>query len=210
MEASLNTSVKSPSRYLALGDSYTLGTSLTDESDRYPLLIAEKLNADGIPCSPPHTLANNGWTSSDLLEATNRFTPDTPFDLVSLLIGANNQYQGKSIDEYEDEFSTLLERAISFAGDNPSQVFVFSIPDYSITPSERENAEKTAKELIEYNDVNKRITESYNISYFDIKDISRRAAKDSSLIASDGSHPSGKMHNLLVAEFIDEIKTKTQ
>lgn len=210
MEESVETPAKSPISYLALGDSYTIGTSLADEDDRFPVQIADRLNADGIDCFAPHIIAKNGWTTGDLLSATDVFSPDSTFDLVSLLIGVNNQYQSKPIAAYAEEFTTLLDRAIQYAGNDTSKVFVFSIPDYGVTPFGSSNAETIAKEIDEYNAVNRQITESYGISYFYITDISRQAAKDPALIASDGLHPSGKMYELWVADFIDEIKMKTR
>lgn len=210
IQVPMNTKAKSTVSYLALGDSYTIGTSLADEGDRYPLKIADRLNADELNCFPPHIIAQNGWTTGDLLNATDTFSPDSTFDLVSLLIGVNNQYQGKSIDAYADEFTTLLNRAIQYAGNDTNKVFVISIPDYSVTPFVNSNAEAIAKEIDQFNAVNREITESYGISYFYITDISRQAANDPTLIASDGLHPSGKMYELWVAEFIDEIKLKTR
>ncbi|NEN25716.1 SGNH/GDSL hydrolase family protein [Cryomorpha ignava] len=211
---SIDETVKTPAQssisYLALGDSYTIGTSLADEGDSYPVKIADRLNAAGIDCFPPHIIAQNGWTTGDLLNATDAFSPDSTFDLVSLLIGVNNQYQGKSIDAYADEFKTLLKRAIQYAGNDTSKVFVISIPDYSVTPFGSDNAETIAKEIDQFNAVNSEITESYGISYFYITDISRQAANDPELIASDGLHPSGKMYELWVADFIEEIKMKTR
>ena len=201
---------KSAISYLALGDSYTIGTSLADESDRFPVNLIDRLNSDGIDSYPPQIIAKNGWTTRDLLNATDDFSPDSTFNLVSLLIGVNNQYQGKSIDDYADEFTTLLNRAIQYAGNDTSKVFVISIPDYSVTPFVSTNAEKIAKEIDQFNVVNRELTESYGISYFYITDISRQAANDPALIASDGLHPSGKMYELWVAQFIDEIKTKTR
>ncbi len=194
--------------YLALGDSYTIGTSLEDEGDRYPVKISDQLNADGYPCHPPVIIAQNGWTTGDLLNATASFTPDSTFDLVSLLIGVNNQYQNKSIEEYAKEFETLLVQAIQYAGDDTNNVFVVSIPDYGVTPFGSDNAETIAKEIDQFNNVNREITESYGISYFYITDISRLAADNPGLIANDDLHPSGKMYELWVADFIDDIKMK--
>jgi len=194
--------------YLALGDSYTIGTSLANEEDRYPVKIADKLNEEGYLCYPPHIIAQNGWTTGDLLNATASFTPDSTFDLVSLLIGVNNQYQNKSIEEYAEEFETLLVQAIQYAGNDTNNVFVVSIPDYGVTPFGSDNAETIAKEIDQFNNVNREITESHGISYFYITDISRLAASNSGLIANDNLHPSGKMYELWVANFIEDIKIK--
>ncbi len=201
---------KEPIRYLALGDSYTIGTSLENDGDRYPIIIANELNDAGIACKQPKIIAQNGWTTGDLLSATAGFKSDSTFDLVSLLIGVNNQYQGKSIDDYADEFTTLLLQSIQYAGNDTNKVFVISIPDYGATPFGSDNAETIAQEIDAFNKVNQQITESYGISYFYITDISRQAANNPALIASDSLHPSGEMYELWVANFIDEIKLKTR
>ena len=203
-----NPSPKETMSYLALGDSYTIGTGLKDEGDRYPVKIADKLNAGGYPCHPPHIIAQNGWTTGNLLNATANFTPDSTFDLVSLLIGVNNQYQNRSIEEYAAEFETLLLQAIEYAGNDTSGVFVLSIPDYGVTPFGSNNAETIAIEIDQFNDVNREIAESYGISYFYITDISRMAANNPDLIAGDSLHPSGEMYELWVADFIEDIKLK--
>lgn len=197
--------------YLALGDSYTIGTSLEDSTRRYPVQLAARLNAAGIPCAGPRIIAQNGWTTGDLIEATNDFTPDTAYGLVSLLIGVNNQYQGQSIDTYADEFTLLLNRAIQYAGNDTAKVFVFSIPDYSVTPFGMNGAADPAviaEEIDQFNEVNAAIAGEYGVSYYPITDISRQAANNANLIASDGLHPSGEMYELWIDAYFDEIKMK--
>lgn len=194
--------------YLALGDSYTIGTSLDNDSARFPVQLAARLNRDGIICNAPKIIAQNGWTTGNLITATDNFHPDSAYSLVSLLIGVNNQYQGRSIEEYTGQFRLLLNRAILYAGNDSSRVFVISIPDYGVTPfgMSSANANNISAEINQFNAVNKNIATEYGLSYLNITDISRQAANDSTLIASDGLHPSGKMYELWIDAYYDEIK----
>jgi len=196
--------------YLALGDSYTIGTGLVNENDNYPKQLVDSLNGkhpefDG---ADPRIIARNGWTTGDLLFATDTAKIDTTYQLVSLLIGVNNQFQERPIDEYSEEFEILLNRAIQYANNDTSRVFVLSIPDYGVTPFGSSNAEEIAEEIDMFNDVNQSITESYGISYFNITPISRMAADDGSLIAPDDLHPSGLMYALWIEEIREEIQNK--
>lgn len=183
--------------FLALGDSYTIGERVAEE-ERWPVQLVERLNGEmSKKLWPPHIIARTGWTTNELQAGINNADLNPPYDLVSLLIGVNNQYRGYSVDQYKKEFTELLEQAIQFAGDNPEQVFVVSIPDYGVTPfAEAQNLdkEKIEKEIDNYNDIAKKIAGEYQIEYFDITSISRKAENEPSLIAKDGLHPSGKMY----------------
>jgi len=120
------------------------------------------------------------------------------YDLVSLLIGVNNQYQGKLSSQYVIEFEELLKTAIRLAKRKKQRVFVVSIPDYGFTPFGKPNQEAITKAIDEFNEINARITYKYGIQYFDITEISREGLKDPSLVATDGLHPSGKMYSYWV------------
>lgn len=195
--------------YLALGDSYTIGTSLVDANDKYPFQLVDSLNKmPGVIGDTPRVIARNGWTTGNLLFATDTAEIDTTYSLVSLLIGVNNQFQNRPIDEYTEEFEILLNRAIQYAGNDTSRVFVISIPDYGVTPFGSSNAEEIEEEINLFNEINKNITETYNISYFNITPISRMASTDPSLIAPDNLHPSGKMYALWVEEMLSEVRSK--
>src|SRR5688500_10778692 len=113
-------------RYLALGDSYTIGESV-DESQRWPVQLAAKLREADFDVADPQIIARTGWRTDDLDAAITAADPRGPFDLVSLLIGVNNQYQGRTVEDYRPEFEAMLKRAIGFAGDDPSRVIVLSI-----------------------------------------------------------------------------------
>lgn len=180
--------------YLALGDSYTIGESVS-EADRWPVQLVASLKNAGISFAEPRIIARTGWTTNELMSAIDAADLNQTFDLVSLLIGVNNQYRGYKIDQQEREFEILLHKAIAFAGGDRSKVFVVSIPDYGVTPfGKNGNPEKIATEIDQYNAINKKIADLYQIQYFDITPISRLALGNPDLIARDGLHPSGLMY----------------
>ncbi len=178
--------------YLALGDSYTIGQSVA-AAERFPNQTAALLRAQNIKLADPVIIATTGWTTRDLINALNNTPPPNTYDVVSLLIGVNNQYQGRSLEEYKTEFSLLLNRAIQYAGNRPTHVFVLSIPDYSVTPfASGSNKAKIASEIDLFNAANKSISLQLGVNYLDITPISRES--DPMLIAGDGLHPSGKQY----------------
>lgn len=181
-------------RYLALGDSYTIGEQV-DEADRFPNQLARALK---IPLPP--IIAKTGWTTDELDVAIDQANVHGPYELVTLLIGVNNQYRGRDAEQYRKEFAALLQRAIGFAGGNPSRVVVVSIPDWGVTPfaASRDRA-KIAREIDQFNAINRQETERAKARYVDITPISRKAATDATLVAGDGLHPSGKMYASWVA-----------
>lgn len=191
--------------YLALGDSYTIGESVS-EQDRWPNQLADQLK---IP--RPKIIATTGWRTDDLANAIKAAELKDEYDMVSLLIGVNNQYQGKSADQYEIEFEELLKTSIKLAKGKTKNVFVVSIPDYGFTPYGKPKQESITKQINEFNSINKRITEKYKITYIDITEISRKGLEDPTLVAEDGLHPSGKMYSLW-AELIRKnlLAAKTQ
>jgi lysophospholipase L1-like esterase len=192
-QAMADTAVK---HYLALGDSYTIGQSVKI-NERYPMQIAEKLRNEGYNIADPEIIATTGWTTGNLLKAV-RDKPALPgYDVVSLLIGVNNQYQRRPMDEYRIEFTALLKKAIRFAGNRPQRVVVFSIPDYSVTPfAHNSDREKIAREINSFNLVNKRVSDACHVKYVNITDETRKAAWDHSLIAYDDLHFSGKEYSI--------------
>lgn len=177
--------------YLALGDSYTIGQSV-DVSQRFPVQTVELLRQQNINVAAPVIIAVTGWTTGNLLTALNSTPPKNNYDLVTLLIGVNNQYQGRPLNEYKTEFTELLRRAVVYAGNKKEHVFVLSIPDYSVTPFARgADTAKIAREIDSFNAANKAITLNEGIAYIDVTPISREAKNDPSLVAGDGLHPSG-------------------
>ncbi|HYK45425.1 MAG TPA: SGNH/GDSL hydrolase family protein [Parafilimonas sp.] len=178
--------------WLALGDSYTIGETV-QEDKRFPAQAIAMLKADGFNFSQPTYIATTGWTTQDLLNAIQKQPLSVPYDIVSLLIGVNDQYQHLDTAGYRERFTECLEAAIRFAGNNRDHVFVLSIPDYSVTPFAADSdTTQIAKEIDEFNAINKAITLSYNVSYIDITPLTREADDDRSLIANDGLHPSEK------------------
>jgi acyl-CoA thioesterase I len=147
-------------------------------------------------------LAKTGFTTGELIKAVHDESLTHNFDLVSLLIGVNNQYRGLSIENFQLEFEYLLKLAINFAKNEPKNVFIVSIPDYSVTPFARnKNPQKIKEEIKNFNKINKKISGNYRITFFDITPISQKAAHEPSLLAEDQLHPSGKMYK----EWVDLI-----
>jgi lysophospholipase L1-like esterase len=197
MKAQSNTENQKTLRYLALGDSYTIGESVA-ESERWPVYLAARLASEGMSIESPKIIAKTGWRTDELEEAISKDGARGEWDLISLLIGVNNQYQGKSVESYEIEFNRLVQYALKLAGGNEKKVFIVSIPDYGKTPFGASKEAKIEKELKAYNKVNKAIAKKYNIQYFNITPISAKAKNDPELVADDTLHPSGKMYKAWV------------
>jgi lysophospholipase L1-like esterase len=227
---------KMETRYLALGDSYTIGESVGPD-ERYPAQVRRLLAAeDHLDCGDPEIIAVTGWTTGNLLEALADAEPGegdgrsgqggnagglpgrdartqrgTVYDAVSLLIGVNNQYQGRSQAEYREQFTLLLQKSIRLAGNRPSHVLVLSIPDYSVTPFARMQGRDTtliAAQIDSFNRINYELARAYHVSYVDVTAASRKAAADPSLIAVDGLHFSGKEYGawaMLMEPVLKEI-----
>ncbi|GAC1397188.1 MAG: SGNH/GDSL hydrolase family protein [Sediminibacterium sp.] len=193
-------------RFLALGDSYTIGQSVLP-NERFPAQAADLLHNQGIAMDPPQYIATTGWTTGDLLQAIASANVTGTYDVVTLLIGVNDQYQGVDTAVYRMRFTQLLQRAIVFSGNKPSHVFVLSIPDYGVTPFGG-GSKKISREIDAFNAINKQVTLSYHITYADITPISREP--DPGLIAGDGLHPSAKQYGkwvqLLVPLLVQALK----
>ncbi len=187
--------------YLALGDSYTIGTSIS-ANENYPNQTAAFLNNIGYNFLPPKIIATNGWTTINLISAINAETDfRSSYDIVTLLIGVNDQYQGATEVQYQTGFTTLIKQAIAFAGNKPSHVIILSIPDYSGTPfgKNRNGNTNISAEIDAFNAINKQISASYNVNYINVTDESRKAFSDNSLLASDGLHYSAKEYAIWAA-----------
>ncbi len=192
-------------QYLALGDSYTIGQSVPVD-DRWPVILAAELKKAGKPTATPKIIARTGWTTRNLLDALAQSPPDSTFDLVSLLIGVNNQYQGRNLEEYRVEFRQLLTKSIGYAGGDAGNVFVLSIPDWGVTPLGQGNRDHIAGEIDRFNAVAKEECDKRKVIFIDITGISRRALNNPSLIADDNLHFSGKMYRLWVDEALPHVK----
>ena len=184
------------SRFLALGDSYTIGEGVAEEG-RWPVQLARKLRADGIVIDDPLIVATTGWTTDELSAAMDLASFEPPYALVTLLIGVNNQYRGRDVDNYRAEFRALLQRAIALAGQRPQRVVVVSIPDWGVTQfgqSSSRGAQTIAREIDLYNAVNAQIAGSLHVPYADVTPASRAGGGRADMLAADGLHPSAAMY----------------
>lgn len=199
-QAMINTADKNSGdglTYLALGDSYTIGESVA-QKESFPYQLVSELKAQKITVANPKIIAKTGWTTDELEAAIKAENIVQGYDIVTLLIGVNNQYRGYPTTTYRKEFKSLLQTAINFAGKNKKHVFVVSIPDWGVTPFGKgsgRDPKAIATEIDTFNAINKEETLAAGVSYTDITVDSRNAATDISLIANDGLHPSGKMYN---------------
>jgi lysophospholipase L1-like esterase len=183
-------------RILALGDSYTIGEGVA-HADRWPVRLAGLLRASGIPAADPIIVARTGWTTDELSAEIEAARLSGTFDLVTLLIGVNNQYRGRPTDEYRSQFRALLRRAIAFAGERASHVVVLSIPDWGVTPFAKQSGRDIARiatEIDAFNAIGRDEAVRMGARFVDVTADSRRAATDPGLVASDGLHPSAAMY----------------
>jgi lysophospholipase L1-like esterase len=194
-------------KYLALGDSYTIGESVT-EPERWPNQLVDSLNKRSYKIGKPTIIATTGWRTDNLKNAMNIAQLKPEYDLVSLLIGVNNQYQGKSAEQYTTEFEDLLKTAISLAKGRKENVFVVSIPDYGFTPYGKPKQETITKAIDVFNEINARLTYKHKVQYFNITEISRDGLKETDLVASDGLHPSGKMYSQWVELIVRDLELR--
>ena len=187
--------------YLALGDSYTIGTSVPAE-DRWPVQLArELLQREGIRLEPLEIVARNGWRTDNLSNALDAADPGDDWDLVSLLIGVNDQYQGFNVEGYRTRFRNLLARAIGYAGGDTAAVFVVSIPDYAYTPFGG-GAAQVSRDIDAFNAVAKSESEAAGVPFYDVVSISRQGLNTPSLVAGDDLHPSGEQYRRWVEEVL--------
>ena len=189
-----------PQRYLALGDSYTIGEGVA-EKDRWPEQWARTLRTHGVDVAPPRIIARTGWTTDELSAAMDAAEPLGHWDRVSLLIGVNNQYRGRDLDNYRKEFTALLDRAIALAGGQTKHVWVLSIPDWGVTPFARASGRdqvQIAHEIDAFNAVARDVSTSHGTHWVDITDTSRIHGEKVPMLIDDGLHPSGAMYSLWV------------
>jgi lysophospholipase L1-like esterase len=194
-EVSMATDIPS---FLALGDSYTIGEGV-DSTARWPVVLARALRESGTPIRDPVVVARTGWTTEELSSGIDRAAVRGPHDLVTLLIGVNNQYRGRDLEEYRSQFAGLVVRAVELAGGDPGRVLVLSIPDWGVTPfAEGRDRERIATEIDAFNEVNRRESEAAGVRYVDITALSREVSGRPELVAEDGLHPGAAMYELWV------------
>ncbi|MFZ5636442.1 MAG: SGNH/GDSL hydrolase family protein [Pseudomonadota bacterium] len=186
-----------PRRYLALGDSYTIGEGVEPEG-RWPAQLVAALRSEGIAIDDPRIVATTGWTTDELSAALDATEPlGRDWHLVSLLIGVNNQYRGRDVDDYAREFAALLERAIGYADDRPQRVFVLAIPDWGVTPfaaASGRDVAAIARELDAYNAAAARICAERGVAFVDIAPVSRAHGAEPAMLVDDGLHPSAALY----------------
>lgn len=212
---SMQQSMQKKYHYLALGDSYTIGEKVTS-SENFPNQVFAELK-DKINIEAPRIIATTGWTTDELeagiVDANKKEALLSNYDFVTLLIGVNNQYRGRDVENYKTEFKELLKKAIQFAGNRNERVAVLSIPDWGVTPfAEGRDREKISEEIDMYNRANQKIAARYNIYYINITPWTREAANDPTLLAEDGLHPSGKEYQRwakkIASRFLSLIQLK--
>jgi lysophospholipase L1-like esterase len=193
--------------YLALGDSYTIGEGVALLGS-FPYQTVQLLRREGIMLAAPEIIAVTGWTTDELAVAIGQTTLLQQYDMVTLLIGVNNQYRGRSVEEYATEFEVLLRQAIGFAGGNPAHVFVLSIPDWGVTPfaADRDTAQ-IAMEIDAYNAANARICGIYSVPYINITDAQRMDGNKGVYLAADRLHPSALEYAKWADQLAKSIKT---
>lgn len=183
--------------YLALGDSYTIGEGVAADKN-FPNQLVSLLQEDyNISFEQPEIIAVTGWTTDELKAGIEEKNPQGTFDLVTLLIGVNNQYRGRDVNEYKAEFEGLLDQAISFAGGNYKDVVVVSIPDWGHTPFAAEKGvdeQKVAAEIAVYNEAKQAVTLSKGVRFLDITGMTRTLAQDLSYLVEDQLHYSEKLY----------------
>lgn len=193
-------------RYLALGDSYSIGEGVP-EAGRWPVQLATALRERGVALQNPRIIATTGWTTDELSAAMDVAEPLGTWDMVSLLIGVNNQYRGRPLDEYREQFSRLLERAIALAECQRSRVFVLSIPDWGVTPfAQGRDLALIAQEIDAFNAAAHGICEARGVAFFDITPASRDQGDVADMLAADGLHPSAAMYARWVGVVLNSIE----
>jgi lysophospholipase L1-like esterase len=191
-------------RYLALGDSYTYGESVS-ENERFPNQLVDSLAKQNVKITSLRSIARTGWRTDDLQAGIIAAgITDSTFDLVSLLIGVNNQYQNRPIEVYKTEFTQLLNQAVKLAGGQKNRVVVVSIPDYAYTTFGGGRV-SISTEIDKFNAANEQITKEMGIAYVNITPISREGIKDPLLVATDGLHPSGKQYGRWVSALMPTV-----
>jgi lysophospholipase L1-like esterase len=181
-------------RFLALGDSYTIGEGV-EPAERWPVQLVRLLRDDRAEIADPEIIAKTGWTTDELAQAIERSRVQGPFDLVSLLIGVNNQYRARRLDEFRQQYIPLLQTAVEFADGKAEHVIVLSIPDWGATPfAQDRDRQQIGLQIDKFNAVCRSESERLGTAFVDVTAISRWASSDGGLIAGDGLHPSAKMY----------------
>jgi lysophospholipase L1-like esterase len=190
------TNANAAGRYLALGDSYTIGEGVAPDG-RWPMQLAKRLRADGVAIDDPQIVATTGWTTDELSAAMDAATFSPPYALVTLLIGVNNQYRGRDLANYREEFAALLTRAIALAGERADHVVIVSIPDWGVTGFARahgRDAHRVGIEIDAFNATARAIANDRGVAFVDVTAISRDAGDAADALVADRLHPSAAQY----------------
>lgn len=191
--------------YLALGDSYTIGEQVPMH-ENFPYQTVDLLRKQRFDVADPVIIATTGWTTDELAASIREHNIQDKFSFVSLLIGVNNQYRGRDVENYKEEFTQLLTQAIAFANDQPQKVFVISIPDWGVTPfANGKDHGKIAEEINAYNAACKEIAEAHKCQFIEITESTRKNGKDKDYLAGDGLHPSTKEYTIWAERLAERV-----
>lgn len=191
--------------YLALGDSYTIGEQVSSD-ENFPHQTVGLLKTQGIEVANPVIIATTGWTTDELAASIREHNITDIFSFVTLLIGVNNQYRGRDLENYKEEYTQLLDIAIRYANGHTQNVFVLSIPDWGVTPfAEGKDRAQIAKDIDAYNAAKKEITLAHKCHYIDITDSTRKNGTTAEYLAEDGLHPSGKEYKIWAERLAPEV-----
>ncbi len=192
--------------YLALGDSYTIGEQVR-LVESFPYQTVQVLRKEGFEFYAPEIIAVTGWTTGELIAAINNVRLLSSYNFVSLLIGVNNQYRGRSIEEFENEFESLLQKAVHLVNGNEQNVFVLSIPDWGVTPF-AEGRDKTAiaTQIDEFNIICEKLSRKYQVTFLDITQEQREYGSNEEYLVTDQLHPSGKEYAKWTEKLATAIK----
>lgn len=184
--------------YLALGDSYTIGEGVAANA-RWPDRLAQLLAEAGLELGQPRVIAQTGWTCVELAATIAAEQPLGCWQLVSLLIGVNDQYRGYPAADYAPRFAQLLDQAITLADGCPQHVLVLSVPDWGVTPFARigdHEPARIAEQIDHYNAIARAQAAARGVAFLDITALSRVHGDETAMLADDGLHPGEAMHAL--------------
>lgn len=200
--------LNTPIKFLALGDSYTIGHSVSSD-ERWPNQLQDSLKGRGYDTLPNTILATTGWTTANLLQAIRTNNLDNDYNLVSILIGVNNFYQGKPVNQFRKELPIIIDSALSLCHNDTNALFIVTIPDYGYTPFGQNNQAEISEKTDLYNGIKDSVAAIYNIPVYNITPVSRKGLDEPGLVASDGLHPSGKQYTLWVQHILQNMLTIT-
>ncbi len=197
--------VTPPVTLLALGDSYTIGQGVP-QLESWPFQLMDSITKRGMEARVPEVIAQTGWRTDNLLKAMDGYNFKPSYDMVAVLIGVNNQFQGRSTEDYARDLSFILDQAVELGRNGNGSVLMLSIPDYAFTLfGQDRDPEKISEEIDLFNQINNEIAQTYGITYIDITDVSRWGLDQPDLVASDDLHPSGKMYAIWVTRILKEL-----